>query len=151
MTTVVGAWLAVKARLQAVDSGISFPLRFKGEDAGPLPDIPAAFGFVLPNSERGYLAAFGGGRNRNLYRNPMIIEAFIFSPNAEGIDVALGYAETVAARMRSFRSDDISCFAATVYAVGDGESISPPGMSSSEFNNYQCAAAEIEMHFDQIG
>jgi hypothetical protein len=59
-------------------------------------------------------------------------------------------AETIAARLRSFRDATISCFGADVIPVGPGSNISPPGLQS-EVSNYLCAVAEIDLHFDQIG
>jgi hypothetical protein len=147
--TASQAYAAVKARLDG--AGFSFPLRYQGEDSGPLPDTPATFAFVVfgnDGSGRGPVA-FGGGRGANLYRNQGVIEAFVFVPNGEGLSAAMDAAELVAARLRSFR-DTISCFSADVIPVGEGSKIAPPGLNS-EVSNYQCAVAEIAMHFDQIG
>lgn len=152
MTTIVGARAAVKTRIQASGSGITIPLRFKGDQQSPLPDTPTAFAFVVFNNEGsgGGPTAFGGGRGNNLYRNQGTVEIWVFSPNDEGEDVVLAHAETIAAWMRSFRDSDISCFSADVIPVGEGSSVAPPGLAS-EVNNYQCALVEITMHFDQIG
>ena len=152
MTTAAQAFVAVKARLTGAGSGISIPLRWQGEDQPPLPDKPAAFAYVVFNvfgSGRGP-EGIGGGRGNNLYRNQAVVEAFVFTPMGLGLEQALVVAETVAARLRSFRDADISCFSADVIPVGEGSSITPPGLSS-EVNNYQCAVAEIGLHFDQIG
>lgn len=148
--TASEAYAAVKARLDG--AGFSFPLRYQGEDSGPLPDTPATFAFVVfsnDGSGRGPVA-FGGGVGRNLYRNLGVVEAFVFVPNGEGLAAAMNAAELVAARLRSFRDASISCFSADVIPVGEGSKITPPGLSS-EVSNYQCAVAEIAMHFDQIG
>lgn len=152
MTTAVGALAALRARLEASGSGITIPLRFQGEDAGALPDTPSAFAFIVFSilGSGGGPASFGGGRGANVYRNNALLEVFVFSPSGEGLDVVMGYAETIAARLRSFRDDDVSCYSADVLPVGQGSSITPPGLAS-EVSNYQCAVAEIALTFDQVG
>lgn len=150
MTTITQAFSAVRARLEA--GAFSFPLRWQGEDNGPLPDTPATFAFVVFNNDgsgRGP-AAFGGGRGANLYRNQATVEAYVFVPNGEGLSVASDAAELIAAQLRSHAGSGISCFSADVIPVGEGSSITPPGLNS-EVSNYQCAVAEIALHFDQIG
>lgn len=144
------AYAAVKARLDA--AAFSFPLRYQGEDAGPLPDDPATFAFVVFNNDgsgRGPVA-FGGGIGRNLYRNQATVEAYVFAPNGEGLSVAMAAAELIAAQLRSFRDQVISCYSADVIPVGEGSKLTPPGLNS-EVSNYQCAVAEIALTFDQIG
>jgi len=148
--TASEAYAVVKARLDG--AALSFPLRYQGEDGGPLPDTPATFAFVVfgnDGSGRGP-AAFGGGAGRNLYRNLAVVEAYVFVPNGEGLAAAMDAAELVAARLRSFRDASISCFSADVIPVGEGSKITPPGLNS-EVSNYQCAVAEISLTFDQIG
>lgn len=151
-TSAVDALAAVRSRLETGGSGITIPLRWQGEDGGPLPDTPAAFAFVVFNNDGagGGPAAFGGGRGANLYRNRALVEAFVFAPNGEGLPVAMAYAETIAARMRSYRDTAISCFSADVVPVGEGSKITPPGLTS-EVSLYMCAVAMIELTFDQIG
>lgn len=152
MTTASGAFAAIKSRLTGVGSGISITLRWQGEDGGDLPDTPTAFAYVMFNNEGsgGMPTAFGGGRGSNLYRCRALVEAFVFVPSRQGLAVALDHAETIAARLRSFRDTDISCFAADVIPMGDGAQAAPPGLQS-EVNNYQCALVEVSLHFDQIG
>src|SRR4051794_26344270 len=106
--TAAQALAVIKAQLA---SGISFPLYWQGDDAPTLPDTPAAFGFVVFNNEGSGRspAAFGGGTGRNLYRNRASVEAYVFSPLGEGAAVVMGYAESVAAKLRSYRTGDISC------------------------------------------
>lgn len=148
--TASQALAAVRARLEG--GSIAFPLRWQGEDGGPLPDTPSTFAFVVFNnggSGRGP-AAFGGGVGRNLYRNQAIVEAYVFAPNGQGLSVATDGAEVIASLLRSYRDGSISCFSADVIPVGEGSSIAPPGLSS-EVSNYQCAVAEIALNFDQIG
>jgi hypothetical protein len=152
VTTASGVFAEIRARLDDAGSGISIPRYYQGDDALILPDTPAPFVFVVFNNEGsgGRPAAYGGGRGANLYRNRATLEAYVFSPVGEGMETVTGYAETVAARMRSYRSATISCFSADVIPVGPGSSISVPGLSS-EVSNYQCAVAEIVLSFDQIG
>ena len=147
-TTAAEALTAIKTQLA---SG-TVPLYWQGDDAPTLPDSPAAFGFVVFNNEGSGRSptAFGGGRGANLYRNRASIEAYIFSPLGEGAEVVMGYAEAVAAKFRSYRDSDISCSSADVILIGPGSSLSVPGLSN-EVSNYQCAVAEIALHFDQIG
>jgi hypothetical protein len=153
--TAAEAYAAVRDRLEASDPGIDLPLRWHGEDSPVISDTPAAFGFVVFDNEGSGQgpAAFGGGRGNNLYRNQVILTVYVFWPRGEGLQVGLEHAETVAARMRSFRSSTISCFSADVLpAIGDGSRMSPPGMSrGNEVDNYQCVLVEVELHFDQIG
>lgn len=149
-TTATQAQAAVRAQIEA--GSIAFPLYWQGEDAPILPNDPTTFGFVVFSNEgsgRGP-TAFGGGPGSNLYRNRATIEAYVFAPNGEGLAVAADAAETIAARLRSFRSSSISCYSADVIPVGPGSSISPPGFTS-EVSNYQCAVAECVLTFDQIG
>lgn len=152
-TTATQALAAIRARLEASGSGISIPLRWQGEDGGPLPDTPAAFAFIVFNNEGsgGAPAAYGGGLGANLYRNRAFVEAFVFAPNGEGMSVALDHAETIAAWLRSYRTSAISCYSADVLPVGPGASVVPAGLSSSEVSNYMAAVAEIVLTFDQIG
>lgn len=154
-TTADGALAAVKARLTGVGNGISVTMYWLGDDAPILPETPAAFVYLIFNNEgsgRGGPAGYGGGRGLNLYRSRATVEAYAFAPptGADGMKPVMAVAETVAARLRSFRDDSISVFAADVIPVGPGSSISPPGLQS-EVNNYLCAVAEIGLSFDQIG
>lgn len=148
--TVSQARAAVKSRLEA--ASFAFPLRWPGDDSGPLPDTPATFAFIVFNNEGSGRepTAYGGGRGSNLYRNQAMVEAFVFAPNGEGLEVATDTAELVAAQLRSFRDSSISCFSADVIPVGEGSNIKPPGLAS-DVSNYQCAVAEIALMFDQIG
>lgn len=154
MTTASQAFTAVKNRLtgSASVTGISIDLRWQGEDGGELPDTPEAFAYVVFDNRgsRPGPASFGGGRGANRYRNQVMIEAFVFAPNGEGIKSAMDHAETIAARLRSFRDSDISIFNADVMPVGDGASMAPPGLQS-EVNNYICAMVEAPVEFDQVG
>jgi len=88
----------------------------------------------------------------NIYRSRATLEAFVFSPStgANGMAPVMAQAETVAARLRSYITNDLRCFAVDVIPVGPGSQISPPGMQS-EVSNYLCAVAEAEIEFDQIG
>lgn len=151
-TTASQALAAIRARLNA--SGIAIPMYWQGDDAPILPDDPAAFVYIVFNNEGSGRSpvAYGGGRGRNTYRNSALVEAYVFAPLgvAPGLTSVLEYAETIAAALRSFRNDEISCFSADVIPVGPGSSISPPGFAS-EVSSYQAAIAEIALQFDQVG
>jgi hypothetical protein len=150
MTTTTQATEAVKA--QIVAAGLAFPIYWRGDPAPILPDTPSTFGFAVFNNEGsgGRPTAYGGGQGANLYRNRAFLEVFVFAPDGEGSAVADDAAELVAASLRSFRSGDISCFAADAKPVGPGSSISVPGLTSV-VSQYQCAVAEATLTFDQIG
>lgn len=146
------ALVAVRSRLESGSLGIT--LYWHGDDPPILPDTPAAFAYLVFNNEgsgRGPVA-FGGGAGSNIYRNSAMLDAYMFAPStgASGMAPVMAQAETIAARLRSFRSATVSCYSANVVPVGPGASISPPGMES-EVSRYLCAVAEIFLQFDQIG
>ena len=150
MTTAAGALTAIRDRLES--GSITITQRWQGEDGGELPDNPEAFvyhEFENFGAGRGP-AAFGGGSGNNLYRNEGLLNSYVFAPNGEGMAAALTHAETIAARLRSFRDSNVSCFSSSVHPIGAGTSVAPRGLSS-EVNNYTCAVVETAFHFDQIG
>lgn len=151
MATAGDARNALKVRLSAVSD---LPIYWHGDVIPPLPDEPAAFAFVVFNNEGSGSgpAGFGGGRGRNLWRNRGTVEAFVFEPAlADGAaGRVMQNAERIAARLRSYRDSVVSCFSADVIPIGEGSSIAVPGLRNP-VNNYQCAVAEIDLHFDQIG
>ena len=153
MASATDAYDALRSRLDAPGNGITIPLRWHGEDNGPLPDTPADFGYVVFDNQgsRPGPAAFGGGIGRNLYRNLASLTVFVFVPNRAGVRRAIVEAETVAATLRSFRDNNIFCRSADVTPVGDGASIAPPGLQRNELNNYLCAVVEVDLSFDTIG
>jgi len=155
MTSATGAYDALRARLTAgITAGIiTIPLRYPGEDNGPLPDTPADFGYVVFDNmgSRPGPVAFGGGNGRNLYRNLAALTVFVFVPNRSGVRRATVEADAIADWMRSFRNADIFCRSADASPVGDGASIAPPGLQRNELNNYLCAVVEVDVSFDTIG
>ena len=150
MTTAATAWAALKARL-LTDTGITIPLCWMNETV-VLPGVPSAFAFVAFESSPSFPSpvSFGGGRYANRYRNSAFVTAYVFTPVGEGIEGALAHAETIAARLRSFRDSDVSCFDATVEPGGPGADIKPPGLIG-ELGNYYYCVAEASLFFDQIG
>lgn len=157
MTTLNGAYQTLKDRLLEApaiqdENGADLPVRYQADDGGPLPDTATSFAFLdFDNHGAGrYPVAYGGGRGSNLYRNEGVLTVFVFTPNGTGMAVAATVAESVAARMRSFRSGDVSCFAASVRPTGEGSDVSPRGFNSP-VSNYYCTPVEVAMHFDQIG
>lgn len=151
MTTATQALAALKTRLSGA---VSFDVYWLGDDPPVLPDEPETFAFMVFNNEGSGFGptAYGGGQGSNLYRNRAVLEAYVFSPStgADGMGPVMTHAETIAARLRSFRNDDISIDAADVIPIGPGSKISVPGLDSAA-NNYNCALAEVKLHFDLIG
>lgn len=149
-TTTSQALAAIRARVES--ASLTFPIYWQGEDVPPLPDTPSTFAFVVFNNEGsgGGPAAFGSGRGGNIYRNRATLEAYVFAPNGQGLEVATDAAELIAATLRSFRDSSISCFSADVVPIGPGSNISVPGLSSVA-SEYQAAVTEVFLHFDQIG
>ncbi len=149
-TTATQALTAIKAQVAA--ASLPFSIYWLGEPAPILPDTPTTFAFVVFNNEGSGRrpTAFGGGQGANLYRNRVFLEAFVFAPDGEGLEVAMDAAESVAASLRSFRNGDIFCHAADVKPVGPGSNIAVPGLSAV-VSSYQCAVAEATLSFDQIG
>lgn len=152
MTTATQAYQALRGVLEA---GMSLPLRWQNEDADSngavaLSDTPAAFIYTEFNTDQAELVGFGGGRFSNLYRNPARLDIYIFVPRGQGLTVALDYAETAAALLRSYRDSSVSCFGASVYPGGDGAALQPPGLAS-EVNNYYYSVAEVSLFFDLVG
>ena len=153
MTTATQAYAALRARLEAnvpTYGGSPIALRWQNEDGGPLPDEPSPFIYCEFIAERGRLASFGGGRGNNMYRNPAVLDMFVFVPKGWGLPPATDIAETAATLFRSYRDADVSCFDASVLPGGDGADLKPPGLSS-EVGNYFWAAVEVSLHYDQIG
>lgn len=152
-TTASQAFAAIRARLEAADSGITIPLRWQGENGDALPSPPSPFAFVDFNNDGsgGRPVAFGGGAGQNIYRNRAHVEVYVFTPSNDTLVAALDWAEAIASRLRSFRSDSISCFSADLIPIGQGSSVSLPGMSSGVAGDYQCVAVEVELFFDQVG
>jgi hypothetical protein len=146
--TTAEAIARVRERLNAGTYG--FPLYFNGDDAAILPDTPSPFAFVAYQNEGSLAVSYGGGRGNNVYRNRMRVEVFVFSPMGYGSETVAAYAETVAAQLRSFRDDVISCFSADVIPFGPGSGLAVPGLAS-DISNYQCAVAEIVLTFDLTG
>jgi hypothetical protein len=157
MTTATQAFNALRTVLTAAPAildahGNTLPFRFQNEDGGPMPDMPAAFAYVIfdvQGAGQGPVA-FGGGRFQNTYRNQALLTVYVFVPAGEGLAIAADLAEQVAARTRSYRDADVSCFAASVHPYGHGSALAPPGMNS-EVNSYYAAVAETVLHYDQIG
>lgn len=151
MATAADARSALKSQIGTV-SGL--PIYWQGDIIPPLPDDPAAFAFAVFNNEgaAGGPVGYGGGRGKNLWRNRALLEVYVFEPAlAEGAaDRMFANAENIAARLRSYRDSVVSCFAADVIPIGPGSSITVPGLNEP-VNSYQCAVAEIELHFDQTG
>lgn len=148
MATLDQAMAAVRARLDS--AGFAFPLYYHGDDPPILPDTPTPFAFEVFDNEGSTLVAFGGGRGNNTYRNRARVTVYVFSPIGYGAEAASSLAEPVAAQLRSYRDETISCFRSDVVFNGPGSMLSVPGLSN-EVNNYAAAITETELVFDQTG
>lgn len=146
-TTLAGAFDVLRTRAEAQIT--TLPLYWQDED-NTLPDEPEAFVYFELTARRGTLISIGSGPGGNLYRTPCEFDGYVFVPRGQGLAIAAGYAETVAAAFRSYRSGGVSCFDATVHPVGEGEALTPPGLSSVA-GNYACVVVQVSLHFDQIG
>src|SRR5205814_425830 len=129
MTTASQALAAIRTRLEGVGSGITIDMLWHGDEQSPLPDTPDYFAYIVFNNQGSGPGpvSFGAGAGNNTYRNQWHLEAYVFGPKGEGLSVVMGHAETIAARLRSFRDSSVSCFSADVIPVGDGSQLSPPG------------------------
>jgi hypothetical protein len=158
VTTATQAFGVVKARIESNRpslNGVLVLLRWQNQDEDTdgnrsLPDVPAPFAYTEFVTDPARLAGFGGGRGRNLYRNPARIDCYVFVPRGWGLEIATDIAEQFATLFRSYRDGDISCFDASVYPGGNGSDIKPPGVQS-DVDNYYWAICEISLHFDQVG
>lgn len=148
MATIDQAITRIRERLDAGSYG--FTLYYNGDDAYLLPQVPVPFAFVVFNNEGSIATAYGAGRGQNLYRNRMRVEAYVFSPMGYGAAAVAAHAEKVAAQLRSYRDEIISCFDAPVIPFGPGSSATVPGLSA-DISNYQLALVECVVTFDQIG
>jgi hypothetical protein len=146
--TTSEAIAAVRSRLGG--GGFAFTLYYDGDTAPILPDTPATFGYVEFAGYGSALAAFGGGRGANVYRNSAMVNVWVFSPIGYGPEAATTHAEPVAARLRSYRDNIVSIYRADVVHVGQGSNLSVPGLVS-EVSNYQCALVEAFLTFDLTG
>ncbi len=146
--TTSEAIAAVRARLTA--GSFSFPLYYDGDPPAVLPDEPSTFGFVEFRNQGSVVAAYGGGRGANVYRNSAMVYVFVFSPIGSGLEASTAAAEPVAAQLRSYRNNVISCFNSDVIDLITGSQMTTPGLRS-DVNNYMCAIVECALIYDQIG
>lgn len=145
--TPAQAYAAIKAKVLAeVEGNFLWP-----NDDNQLPENPEIFvysEFIIDSSR---VIEIGGGRGHNRHRHTARLDSYVFVPRGTGLSVALTRAELICAALRAYRQADIGCIAATAHAMGDGESMTPPGLSQSEVNNYFCAIAVSEFWFDLTG
>ncbi|MEH2476245.1 hypothetical protein V1281_002586 [Nitrobacteraceae bacterium AZCC 2161] len=154
MTTASEAYATVRAVIEAAapldpNSGAKIPLRWRGEDNPPLPDLPAPFAFTLFGASRSSTIENGGGRGANRHRNFGVAEIFVFIPKDWGERYGTDFAEAFASALRPYRDNGVTCEDATVYPGGDGAQISVPGLT--EPGNYFWSACEANFYFDLIG
>lgn len=156
MASIADILPAVLARLleapALVDAaGAALVFRHEDDGLGELPASPSPFVYIEHEQDSGSRSPveFGGGREQNTYRNPGTIVGYVMVPKGHGLPFLASTAERFAARLRSYRSDAISCFAARVYLM-DSKNMRPGG-AQSEVDNYICAIVRVAMHFDQVG
>ncbi len=153
MTTVVTVLNDLRALIEAhppLDpSNTALPMHWQNDNVN-LPDRPAPFAYFELEMDRAFLAGFGGGRGANMYRQSGSLLCYIFVPIGEGVAVGLAYGEQVASTFRSYRSVNVSCFAASVEPLGKGAELVPDGMRSAA-GNYSAVLVVVDLYFDQIG
>ena len=156
MTTSSAAYAVLRSLLEAnipanpETGGPAISLRWRGEDGGPLPDVPAPFFFTMFDASRSGVIEVGGGRGANRHRNPSSADVFIFVPNGWGLAPPTTLAESVATIFRPINQSGVVVESATVYPGGPGSELSIPDMPS-EVGNYMWSAVGIEFYFDLIG
>lgn len=146
MTDIVAAYAAIQARAISQITGISLLWQDEGN---VLPDTPAPFVYFELVTESGGFIEIGGGRGANRHRHNAELHAYVMVPRGNGLTYGLTRAEPVAAAFRSYRGAGISCSGGTVHPVGEGESLTPPGLSSAA-GNYACVMVAIPLYFDQV-
>lgn len=161
MTTLVQAIAAFKARITDptykptyTQNGDTFEMLLKWQDDDQvLPSTPAPFVFFEIHLDRAGFAAFGGGRGQNLQRNTGELNGYVMVPRGWGLETMAGYAELIATAFRSYRSNDISCFEASIMPIGEGAQLVPPGLSQQDgfAGNYACILCSVEFFYDQVG
>lgn len=140
----------VLASLKAIASQITSVPVFWINDNNVLPDPPNPFVFFEFESERGYPAAYGGGRGSNLYRYSGALLGWLAVERARGLEFGLAIAEPIAALFRSYRDSYVSVFEASVRPVtGITDYATAPMQDIS--GNYNWFLIEIALSFDQIG
>lgn len=151
MTTAATAYSELRTLLTNNKPSAVSALAWEGDNAAELPDTPAPFAFGQFDVDDSYIAGFGGGRGSNLYRNPAVFSIFLFVPTGYGNAETMTLAESIATLFRSYRSSNVSCFAATVRPGGAAKNYAPPGLDTEVAGNYEFCLVEILLHFDLIG
>lgn len=157
MPDATDSFNAIRNRIEAgsLNPPIWWPNEEENSDGEKtLPDTPAAFIHIAFHTDRGYLAAFGGGNANNLWRNQGLIEAYYFVPRGEGLDAALDGAETIATLFRGYRTETVSCFDASVRAGTSASNLNLSALNQETqtvADNYHWAVTQVSFHYDQIG
>lgn len=145
-TDIVAAFAALRGRAETLITSV--PLFWQDEE-NELPDDPASFLYFELETDRGDVIEIGGGRGANRHRHWGEFNGYLFVPRGKGLPYMLGLAEPIAAVFRSFRGGGVSCSAATVHPVAEGESLVPPGVRSAA-GRYSCVMINIPLYYDQI-
>lgn len=147
MTNIVAAATALRAR---ADSQITMLPLFWQDEQNVLPNNPSPFVFFELIADPARPIEFGGGRGNNRYRCPAELNGYVFTPRDWGLPAMLPYGEHVAAAFRSFRDAAVSCHAATVHPLGEGQAIRPRGAATIP-GGYNALVVVVDLHFDQVG
>ena len=132
----------VNTRIRTMLAASPITVRYPNETA-VLSDQPEAFTVPVLHPAFSDIASFGGGRGANRYRRRHMLELVVMVPVGQGLEIALTYAEQLAAIFRSQRpTDDISFFDAHV---------DPEFTIDSDNGNYWRLSALCNLTFDQIG
>jgi hypothetical protein len=133
---------AIRDRMTAEWPHVGVPVYYENEE-NELSDTPEAFLHVSVETFSQQLAAYGGGRGNNRWRQQGAIIIRVFVPRGAGRAVADGYAEDAAVIFRGQRFyADVDCFGAGVVSAGVADA--PNG-------NYWLTEVEVDLSFDLIG
>lgn len=148
MSTLAQVIASLKAR--AASQITTLPVYWDKDAKPSLPADPSPFAFLMIEMNRARFVGYGGGRGNNLQRSDGELQGFVFVPRDWGLEQHAAYGEHVATAFRSYRDDDVSCFASSVQPAVEGSSLKPPGLDS-EVENYACTIVAVSLHYDLVG
>jgi len=145
MIAITAAFAAIKARAEANISGVPM---FWQDGGNHLPDKVGPFIYFELLIEGASPIEIGGGRGANRHRNTGELNIYVFDALGVGLSALLARAEPIAAVFRGWRGDGVSIPTASVHPLGEGESLTPPGMDSVA-GNYVAVVVHASLYFDQ--